>query len=144
MSSFKSKILVVTQLMIIFFFMWRGSIFRMTPLFLSVNAIAIFFGVWSLWTMRKHLNVFPELRDDAKLLTKGPYGLTRNPMYFALLICLLPAALVPVDIILIAVYVVLIFILRSKIMIEEKELEKRFPEFQDYKSRVSRLIPWVC
>ena len=139
----KSIILVVLQICIIGLFSIRGGIFRSDTTSLMIASIAAIFGLWAVWTMRRHLNVFPELRAEAKLLEKGPYGLVRHPMYFSLLLLLLPAVVWSKDWILVIAYILLIVILVLKVKIEERHLADRFSHFEDYQKRVKSIFPWI-
>jgi protein-S-isoprenylcysteine O-methyltransferase Ste14 len=88
-------------------------------------------------------SVFPEPKPKGKLVTNGIYGFIRHPMYAGILI--LTTTLViqyesyPRIFALLAL--ALVFVL--KILKEEEFLATRFPEFEEYRKKTDRLIPFI-
>lgn len=79
-----------------------------------------------------------------KLVTTGAYGVVRNPIYSSVTFFFLPAVAL---LTLTWVYIVVSVFLYSGVMIfigkEEKQLSMAFgKEYEDYKARVDRLVPW--
>lgn len=105
-------------------------------------------GVWAVltvWTMAHYLaakNSLAPTRPTVTLVEKGPYRLSRHPMYLALAIlalgiCLLWNALWPVLLLPFAVVV----LDRTIIVAEEVYLEQRFgDQYRRYKERVRRWL----
>jgi protein-S-isoprenylcysteine O-methyltransferase Ste14 len=82
--------------------------------------------------------------SKGKLVTSGAYGVVRNPLYSSATFFILPAVTL---ITLTWVYLVASVFLYVGVMIfigtEEKQLTKVFgKEYENYKSRVDRLIPF--
>jgi len=81
--------------------------------------------------------------SKGKLVTSGAYGVVRNPLYASATFFILPAvALMTMS----WVYIVPAFFLYVGVLIfigpEEKQLTKAFGQaYEDYRARVSRLIP---
>ena len=61
---------------------------KSTPLCPFWWAFVLLSGVVALWTFRHNrlgnFNIVPDIREDAQLITTGPYRYIRHPMYSAL------------------------------------------------------------
>jgi protein-S-isoprenylcysteine O-methyltransferase Ste14 len=83
--------------------------------------------------------------SKSKLVTTGAYGVVRNPIYSSATFFILPAvALITLS----WVYLVVSVFLYAGVMIfigkEEKQLTKVFGrEYEEYKTKVDRLIPFM-
>lgn len=84
------------------------------------------------------------VRKNEELVTTGPYAYTRNPLYLGSLLIGIGFAIaarswwigVVLSLMFFAIYVPVI---RS----EEAFLRERFPEFEEYASRVPRMLPRI-
>lgn len=107
-------------------------------------ALGALVGIWTLAHNRLgNFGVMPEPRASARLVTTGPYAYVRHPMYLAVLLggagCVagwrgLPHALA---------FAVLAIVLHVKAAREERLLLARFPEYEAYRGRTKRLVPFV-
>lgn len=107
--------------------------------------IGAIFMLWSSWYFfigkRTPVPVNPPLR----LITKGPYAYTRNPMHTGLFILMFGLGIYYNSILSILIFTPLYIVLDVWLIIkiEEPELEKRLGnDYMDYKKRVNRFIPW--
>src|SRR5688572_27712887 len=48
-------------------------------------AAGILLGIWAMAEFRFRFNIFPELLEDSKLVTSGPFRYVRHPIYTAVL-----------------------------------------------------------
>jgi protein-S-isoprenylcysteine O-methyltransferase Ste14 len=80
-----------------------------------------------------------------KLITTGAYGLCRNPIYSSFILFVLPAiSLLTLTWVYAAVSLFMLLWVILFIGKEEKQLAAAFgKEYDDYKSRVDRVIPFV-
>ncbi|MBN1547514.1 MAG: isoprenylcysteine carboxylmethyltransferase family protein [Syntrophaceae bacterium] len=99
-------------------------------------AIGFFFWVASIIGVRK---AFYEMT----LLTDGVYGLTRNPMYAAFILFLIPAvSLLMNDVLIVLASLVLYVVFRISIKKKEDYLLELFgDEYRRYAEQVPQLIP---
>lgn len=107
-----------------------------------ILAVAVAIALWSLYQFYgANTDVRPD-RPDRALLTNGPYGYTRNPLYMTLSLVQLAAAVWLNNLwILLALPLSVIVITRYAIAREERYLEKLFGrDYLDYKARVRRWL----
>ncbi len=93
-------------------------------------------------SLGRSIQIAPEPRADATLVTSGIYRWFRHPIYTAILLIVIGIFLRrPTPFIGIAALAVIIF-LAVKVQFEEKLLEAHYPTYAAYKSRSWGLIPW--
>ena len=139
-----SKLLVSIQLLclayLVFFTdsMGRG-------VFLIIQILGFSLALWSVFVMGiGRFNIQPEVKTTAKLVTKGPYRMIRNPMYSGLILFFGVGIIQSLEIINTAVFILLIIVLLSKIFLEEKYLSSKFGKsYQEYKNKSYRLFPYI-
>jgi protein-S-isoprenylcysteine O-methyltransferase Ste14 len=79
-----------------------------------------------------------------RIVTEGPYRLTRNPMYLAHLIFMLGLAVTLRSWVALAIMVLRAIWFNRRVVADEARLAARFgAEYTDYKARVKRWIPGV-
>jgi protein-S-isoprenylcysteine O-methyltransferase Ste14 len=109
---------------------------------LAVLAVSTVFAIWARVALGTSWSVGPRVTGDRQLHTRGPYAVTRHPIYTGLLGMLLGTAMlgglgewiVPAVVGLIAVV--------AKIRMEERLLLAVFPdEYRRYRAHVPQLIP---
>lgn len=109
---------------------------------LSVSTLGIIgvtcVEIWALLTLRRSFSVFPEAR---KLVTHGPYGWVRHPLYAVYLVSYPLVALprLSVAAVLIAGLAITAQVLRSRR--EEALLRAVFPDYEEYAARVPAFVP---
>lgn len=92
---------------------------------------------------RMKFNVLPELLENSKLITSGPYRLIRHPIYTAVLMIVGAYVINNPTLINLILYVVLIIDLVIKFKYEEKLLLERFSDYGEYMSKTKALIPYI-
>ena len=107
---------------------------------LALAGLAI--ALWASRELGRSLTPFPRPRSGARLVTTGPFRLVRHPIYSGGLLVFTGvslrfswAALVLTG--------VLAVLWAFKTQVEERHLRARFPEYDEYGRRTSRLVPFV-
>ena len=98
---------------------------------------------WSIWVLGKYFTVRVQVRDNAKLVTEGPYKYIRHPSYTGgfLTFAGIPLAIGTWAGALVAV-IVSMFAYQYRIRIEEEALQEAFgSEYEEYKKRTWKLLP---
>ncbi len=103
-----------------------------------VSAAGLAYTLWALTYLRRSFSILPEAR---RLVTGGPYGLSRHPLYLGEAVAAI-GILVPsvgwAGFGLLALYLLSQYL---RIRAEERVLEGQFPDYGDYRARVPRYLP---
>jgi protein-S-isoprenylcysteine O-methyltransferase Ste14 len=142
-----SWVVAQTTLMVAIAVSW---LFQPRPHSLALQAVGwVLIGIGIALTgatriaLGRSFTVLPEPRTHSELVTTGPFRLVRNPMYLGVLL-LFGGASLNRSWIGVGLTAVLGVLWAGKARVEERYLEKRFPEYDSYRSRVRyRLVPFV-
>ena len=115
---------------------WPGSVEAVMPALGAVlSLLGALVAVWAWRTLDRSASPYPRPREGGRLIVTGPYEYVRHPIYSAGLLFFAgyvlatsPAALVPLA--------ALAVLWRNKAALEEELLERRYPEYGDYRARV--------
>ena len=111
------------------------------PAFVTVGTLLLLTGIPMLVVAGRAATV---AYSQDKLATTGIFGLTRNPIYSAWIVFIIPGLVLfsrswPLLLTPIVAYIVFKLLIRR----ESEYLEKRFgDEYQDYRARVNELMPF--
>ena len=79
---------------------------------------------------------------NVQLTTTGPYGYTRNPLYFGSILIAFGFAVAARSLWIALVFLLLFLIIYWPVILDEEEyLRAQFPDYEAYAARVPRLIP---
>jgi protein-S-isoprenylcysteine O-methyltransferase Ste14 len=111
---------------------------------LGLAAAAVLLGVWALSANRPgNFNITPEPRPGGELVRHGPYRWVRHPMYGAVLLAAAGAARFADDGQSWIVMAALAAVLAVKASLEERALLRRHAQYQAYRHRTARFVPWL-
>jgi protein-S-isoprenylcysteine O-methyltransferase Ste14 len=140
----RSYTLVGVQLASIAVLLFSGPLLPQEPAWRAMLAAGVLLGLWALATMdRRSLTALPDVRPGGSLATRGPYRAIRHPMYAAVLLAGLALVLDRPSVLRVAAYAVLSVDLLFKLNYEERLLEREYPEYDAYRARTKRLIPFI-
>jgi len=112
----------------------------------AIGLVLFLLGVllagWSAWTFRNaHTNVLTS-QPASTIVSSGPYGFSRNPIYLGMFLGLFGIAIGFDTLWILAAAAVLFFVLRFGVIArEERYLEGKFGStYLDYKARVRRWL----
>jgi protein-S-isoprenylcysteine O-methyltransferase Ste14 len=109
---------------------------------IAVLAVGLALGVWAIVTLRQAGTRVETTKPTTTIVTWGPYGLTRNPIYVGMLVVLIGLAIALNTAWLLVALVPFYFVIRFGVIAREEEyLERKFGNtYRSYKSHVRR---WV-
>lgn len=111
---------------------------------IAIQIIAILIGLWAIQTMHLgHFNIVPDPMPDIELVTDGPYGFIRHPMYFSILLFFIPLVVINLNWVSAAIFTALFSTLFIKLSYEESLLVDKLPHYKIYQERTKTLIPFV-
>ena len=140
----QSYVLVGVQLACIVAILVSGPWFARDAWFFTLELSGILLGTWAVLTMKlKRVNVFPEVKSESHLVTNGPYRWIRHPMYTALLLIMLALVCESFSYWRGFWWILLSVDLVVKLFYEETLLMEFFHDYEAYRFRTWRLVPWI-
>jgi len=109
-----------------------------------VVAVGVYFAIWARLTLGTNWSGKIMIQKEHRLITVGPYSLTRHPIYFGGLLAILGSCLVLGQVFGFICLILFVFGLVVKSKQEEELLKKQFPnQYSSYSRKVKMLIPWL-
>jgi protein-S-isoprenylcysteine O-methyltransferase Ste14 len=100
------------------------------------------FTLWARFALGTMWTAAPVVKEEHRLRTGGPYGVTRHPIYTGMLGMVVGAVMLDGLGYWVVVPPVVLVILEVKIRAEERLLVETFPEaYPEYRRRVPQLVP---
>ena len=141
----KSKILVFLQFFIIFLMLLplgEPTLYFSTGLLIVILGAVI--GFLAITTHeRGNFNIRPDIKENCVLVTDGIYAYVRHPMYLSVLLMMLGVTLIYFTYYELVLYALLFIILLIKLFYEESLWQCHSREYEAYKKRTKRLIPFI-
>lgn len=100
--------------------------------------LGLIYTIWSLAYLRRSFSIMPEAR---RLVTGGPYSLSRHPLYLGEAVASIGYIAPTVSWAGIGLLVAFLLSQYARIRVEERVLSSEFPEYSLYARRVPRYLP---
>jgi len=108
----------------------------------AVNVLGLGFTIWALVYLGSNWSSPVTIKRDHELITGGPYGLVRHPIYTGLLTGFLGTAIAIGQVRSLAAFAFLFAMLWFKLRLEERWMRLQFGEvYEQYAQRVPALVP---
>lgn len=109
-----------------------------------LTAAGCLFAIWARAVLGSNWSGGPAVKQDHTLVQKGPYSLTRHPIYTGFLIAVLGTGIAVARYRAILGFLLVLFSLLIKTAQEENLMTQSFPnEYPQYRNRVRALVPWI-
>lgn len=109
--------------------------------FLMVTGIL--FTMYAVVNLGRNLTPLPLPKENATLIVTGTYQVVRHPIYCGIILMAFGWGLWRQDTLTIFYALLLMIFFDIKSRFEERLLEKKFPNYAEYKKHVRKLIPFV-
>jgi protein-S-isoprenylcysteine O-methyltransferase Ste14 len=124
-----------------------GRLYASRPVAITgivVTAAGLLFAVWARVHLGRNWSGIVTLKQDHELIQSGPYRFVRHPIYTGYLTAVLGAAIVAETGDALVGFAIILVALLFKMGREETFMTREFgDEYQEYKQRVARLVPYV-
>jgi len=138
-----SGIGLITMIVALVALVVRGSFFGESPIPIAVQVAAVLLMLWARRTFgwrSFHATASP---TEGGLVTSGPYGFLRHPIYAAALYITWAGVLSHLDPFNVILGVLAIVGAVMRMLSEEKLLVERYPDYIEYAKRTKRIVPFV-
>lgn len=105
-----------------------------------IMILGMLFAIYALFVLGKNFSIIPQARS---LVRKGPYKLIRHPLYTAEIISAFGIFLVRPSVLTTTVFLLIILGQVYRAFQEEILLNSIFPEYEHYRLKTARFIPYI-
>ena len=110
----------------------------------AVTVAGLLFAVWAREHLGRNWSRSVTIKEDHELITSGPYAVVRHPIYTGILAGFLGMAIAISEVRGFVVFVLVFFVLRIKLRMEEQWMRSQFGETYDaYADQTAALVPYV-
>jgi protein-S-isoprenylcysteine O-methyltransferase Ste14 len=81
--------------------------------------------------------------SGAPIITRGPYRFIRHPMYSAALVFIWAGVASHLSVLTLAIGIAVTAVVIARVIVEERLLRAKYPEYLDYSRSTKALIPFV-
>ena len=141
----KSKILVFLQFFIIFLMLLPlGEPTSYLYVGLAIVILGAVIGMMAITAHeRGNFNIIPDIKENCVLVTESIYAYVRHPMYLSVLLMMFGVTLIYFTYYELVLYLFLLIVLLIKLFYEESLWQCHSKEYEAYKKRTKRLIPFI-
>ncbi|MEA5478259.1 isoprenylcysteine carboxylmethyltransferase family protein [Pseudanabaena galeata UHCC 0370] len=119
---------------------WKYADWGITGIFGLVALLLLLSGSIKLGT---NLTPLPHPKDDGELVTGGVYALVRHPIYSGVIFLAIAYSCWEISLSHAIGAIVLLLFFDIKARKEESWLSSKFADYDQYRSQVKKLIPWI-
>jgi protein-S-isoprenylcysteine O-methyltransferase Ste14 len=111
---------------------------------LGLTVSGLLFAIWARAHLGKNWSRSVTIKQGHELITSGPYGLVRHPIYTGLLVAFIGTTIAIGELRALIAIVILFVALWIKLRLEEQWMQTQFGEtYANYSRHVAALVPFV-
>lgn len=122
---------------------WNQGLFSPSPIVIGVQVLSVFLMIWARMTFGKRSFHPTATPTKGGLVTTGPYRYVRHPIYAAGLFITWAGVFANLSVVNVAFGLLTFAGGIVRILCEETLVRVRYPEYDEYARKTSRLIPYV-
>ena len=119
---------------------WKYTGWSLTRIFGLVAALLLLSGSLELGS---NLTPLPHPKHDGELVTSGVYGMVRHPIYSGVIFLAIAYSFWLLSFVHAIGAIILLLFFDIKARKEESWLSSKFSDYDQYRSQVKKLIPWI-
>jgi protein-S-isoprenylcysteine O-methyltransferase Ste14 len=119
------------------------SLLSRSPVVIAVQALAVVLMAWARVTFGGRSFHAAANPTEGGLVTSGPYRFIRHPIYTAVVVFSFAGAAAHLSLLAGGLALVVLAGALIRMLLEERLLVARYPEYADYAARTKRMVPWV-
>ena len=120
-----------------------GNLLTPSPLGIAAQAGAIALSVWARRSFRRGTFRVTATPGSSSIIRSGPYHFVRHPMYAVALLFIWTAVVSHLSVFTLPIGVVVAAVVITRVIVEERLLRARYPEYDDYARSTKALVPYV-
>ena len=120
-----------------------GNLLAPSPLGITVQAGAIALSVWARRSFRRGTFRVTATPGSSSIIRSGPYHFVRHPMYAAVLLFIWSAVVSHLSVLTLAIGIAVTPVVIARVVVEDRLLRARFPEYGEYARSTKALVPYV-
>ena len=120
-----------------------GNLFSSSPFVIAAQVVAVGLNVWARISFKRGTFRITAAPSGTSIITLGPYRVIRHPMYSAVLLFVWAGVASHLSAWTLAIGLAVTAVCITRVIVEERLLRARFPEYLAYSRSTKALIPFV-
>lgn len=120
-----------------------GNLFSSSPFVITVQVAVVVLNFWARTSFQSGTFRVTAAPGAASLITRGPYRFIRHPMYSAALVFIWAGVASHLSVLTLVIGIAVTAVCIVRVIVEERLLRAKYPEYLDYSRSTKALIPFV-
>jgi protein-S-isoprenylcysteine O-methyltransferase Ste14 len=120
-----------------------GNLFSPSPFVIAAQVAAVLLNLWARLSFQRGTFRVTAGPSADSLITRGPYRVVRHPMYISALIFIWAGVASHVSPLTLAIGILVTAVCIARVVVEDRLLRSRYPDYPEYARATKALIPFV-